>query len=119
VASGQIAVKVLILHPSTPPPSPAPKKTIPPIVSRHMKTVTLNFRNTFGSSSKKVDSVTSLAVAPQDMGMLRRWEMMARERWRDRPPRKMVRRGMYFRFSRTGFVEWLDWDGVGRAREGR
>ena len=42
-----------------------------------------------------------MAVAPQLISMEKRWEMMAWERWRERLPREIVRRGTYLKFSST------------------
>jgi len=68
------------------PPSIASSSNLKPntimtlAVSRQLAAVHLNFRKILGISSKNDVSVTSFAVAPQDMSMEKRCERMAWER---------------------------------------
>jgi hypothetical protein len=58
----------------------------------------LNLRSTLEMARKKDTLSDSFDVAPHSSGMEKKWQKRACETWSEMPPRKMVRRGIHFRF---------------------
>lgn len=80
---------------------PTAQTSIAAIQMAQYTKVNLNLVKIFGISSKKEDSLTSFAVALQDMGTLNMCDSSALETWMEMPPKKMVIIGTHLKFSIT------------------
>lgn len=79
--------------------------TMPTMVNSDSVMEYLKVLATFGISMKKLEIVTSLDVAPQDMSMESMWHMRACEMCRDMPPKKTTNMRHHLKFSRTGWTD--------------
>jgi len=63
------------------------------------KYIHLNDLKIFGTSLKKLDASSSFAVAPHVMLIENMCARIAQLRWKERPPRKIIKKGSHLKFS--------------------